>query len=153
MAARQPRIIDGTGELRSLPVAASQTWNKGTPVTVATGLVSILTDGDIPIGLAADDIATAQAANTHVNVLCFNKGTRIEAYTCATGSSSAVEDANLNNCYDWGINAGIGYIDLDGTTDKCVRIVALAADYEPSRNLAADDPGKVIAEIVKLAAT
>lgn len=157
MSARNPRIVDGTGELRSLPVAASQTWSKGTPVTVVSGLVSILTDAAYPIGLAADDITTAQDANTHVNVICFVEGTRIEACMSNGASASTAVDAYLNNCYDWqavgSTTSLIGYIDRAATATKCVRVLKLCSDAEPSRYTTADSPGFVIAEIVKLAAT
>ena len=152
-------IIVGTKHIpelrKNLPVAASQTWKKGTPVIITSGEVTICTDGDIPCGQAADDITTAQTQGTDVGVILWNVGTRLEMYVYSGDTPTAAAASQLGVAYDLRIlnstTTAVGTIDVNATTDKVFRVIDLAYLYEPERNNAADTPGKVLVEVMKVA--
>lgn len=154
ITAVNPRIIDGTAEEVTAPVAASQTWSKGCPVILTAGALTQCAAGDIPSGLASEDIA-APAETSMQKFWRFNIGTRMEIYVYNAASASAIAASNLGIAYDLqmigiaGVTS-VGVLDLGATTDKCFLVKDLAANYEPERNAAADSPGKCIVEVVKL---
>ena len=150
--------LDDIPEKKAFPVAAAQTWKKGTPVYINGGAVTIVTNGTIPVGQAADDIVTP-TTGSDVWVNMWNIGTRLEMYvaTRATGSTvaCAATAAMIGVEYDLAVlGTGatlVAYMDTNSPTDKCFRVLDGAWLYEPERNNLDDSPGKVLVEVVKLA--
>ena len=153
ITAVNPRIVDGTAELKDAPVASTQTWSKGAPVILTAGALTLCADGDIPSGLAAEDIA-APTTSSRQKYWAFNVGTRVEMYVASGGSASAITTANVGIAYDLQVIGSaaslVGYLDIGAASDKCFLVVDVASHYEPERNAAADSPGKCIVEITKL---
>jgi hypothetical protein len=147
--ATNPKILDIDSVEEVWPgVASSQTGKMGIPVKLTSGLVTVCSNGDIPYGLLGETIDTAKATSTPVRVYRLNVGTRLEMHVASGGASSAVATANLGLDYDLRIISNLAYVDIGATTDKCFRIVDLAANYEPTKNSASDDPGKCVVEVI-----
>jgi hypothetical protein len=151
MAAVNPKIVDFKGgriglEIDSLPIGTAQTWKAGQFLIYAASAYSTAASGDIPTHIAVDD-QTAPTAGTIVNAYRLKKGVRLEMYAL----TGAVGVANLNAAYDLDVTSNICTVDLGNDTDACFKVVRLSADYEPSKNATADDPGKCIIEIAKVA--
>jgi predicted RecA/RadA family phage recombinase len=150
MAAVNPKIInfgsDRVGlEIDKLPIAAAQTWKKGAMLIFKSSALNTAGNGEIPTHIAVDD-QTAPATSTIVEAYRLEVGVQLEV-SC----SAAVGIANVGVAYDMVLSGVYATLNLSATADACWKVVRLAADYEPSLNATADNPGKCIIEVAKLA--
>src|SRR3989304_2987766 len=92
--------LDTMPELMKVPVAASQTYRKGTPYYMSGGQATVCVDDAIPAGQFAHDVTTAVAANTLVEVYKWSVGVRLEIFVVASGTASTIANSNLGLAYD-----------------------------------------------------
>lgn len=154
MAAVNPRILNmDTVELVSVQ-DSGLTGRKGTPIVLSSGQAAIATDDQIPYGCLAEDITTANAAGTYIDVYRWSVGTRLEIYVCTNGTASAIGTANKGLCYDLEMIGTapneVAYLDLGAASDLLFRVLDLSAEYEPARNTSSDSPGKCVVEVMKV---
>lgn len=145
-----PKVVDFGGnrvglETDVLPIANTQTWKKGEFGIFSAGTLSVATSGDIPTHIFRTTVTTA-ADGENVTVDRLEVGTRLEMYC-----SAAVGVANIGTAYDLAVSSNVHTVNLSATTDAVFKVVDLAATYEPERNATADNPGKCIVEIMKVA--
>jgi hypothetical protein len=145
-----PNVVNFGGnrvglERDTLPIADSQTWKVGEFGILSSGELSVAVTGDIPTHIFRTTRTTAENS-TYVEVDRLEVGTQLEMYC-----SAAVGVANLMVSYDLTVSSNVHTVNLSSTSDAVFKIVDLAATYEPERNATADNPGKCIVEIQKLA--
>lgn len=144
-----PRVVNfGRGRVAlvrdTLPIADTQTWKQGEFGIFKSSELYVAVADEIPTHIFREDRDTAEN-DTDVEVDRLAVGVQLEMYC-----SGAVGVANLFKTYDLNVSSNVHTIDLTAEVDDVFKIVRLAADYEPERNATADDPGKCIAEIMKV---
>jgi len=131
-------------EKDTLPIANTQTWKQGEFGIFKSSELYVAGDNEIPTHIFREDRDTAENS-TDVEVDRIEVGMQLEMYC-----SAAVGIANLFKTYDLDETSNIHTVNLSAESDDVFKIVRLAADYEPERNVTADNPGKCIVEIMKV---
>ena len=147
-----PKVIDiDTVELVKCAVSASFTGVCGVCVCLnSAGQVALTADAKTPYGCLAETISTARTQGADVWIYRYNIGTRLEINTASGAASAAVGVANKGIAYDVQLigtgTSAITYLDL-AAPGTWAKVIDLSAEYEPTKNATADDPGKCVVEI------
>ena len=131
---RNPRLM--TGELRHVQVpSAVTTWKAGQWLYAASGLATACaSDATAVQYVALSDQNTNPSSGALEEVGLITADQTWEIFEL-DGTLAA---ANVGESYGIDVTANILTVDEAETTAKSVKIVRLASDYEPERNVAAD---------------
>ena len=131
---KNPRLK--TGELRHVQVpSAAVTWTAGQWLFAASGLATACaSDATAVQYVALEDQAVAPSSGDMVEVGLIEAGQTYELFEL-NGTLAA---ANVGENYGLDVTSNIVTLDVAETSAAAVKIVRLAADYEPERNDSAD---------------
>ena len=154
LTAVNPKVLS-TPSPQGLPLvqmlaADGHVWKKGEIGYLSSGTVLPITTttGDTaPYCIFAED-QDAATSTTTVWVRLLVPETVLEIYVCSNGSAAAIGTANKGTAYaiystnNGSSTAGICYLDTNVTSGADFVVTEVAAEYEPTRNVSSDTPGK-----------
>ena len=132
-----PILVQGgpLKRIRQAPATVSQTWKAGELCVYTTGLATLVaSDGQVVHGQFLNDQTASTTASQLVWVGDIDADMIFEMYEL-DGTLAA---ANLQIPYALDVTSNVATVDVGDTGNDAVKIVEIAANYEPSRNVAAD---------------